>query len=246
MQRFGKIYPSTYTGSMYGSGAIVFAVWSYVLANAWDGLVEINPPLVASVIGCDVSDVERALEKLCGPDYASRNPDEEGRRLIHQEAFTYRLTSWDKYHTMATTALQRERNTASQARSRERKRNALQATPPASNGAMPAQKEAPVALDAEKAEVAALVAAEPPRIRVPLELWQKYRSQNRLKPYKPLGMKGLIKRLRGFADPQDAVEFSISMNYQGVFERGGEQEKRLTMAERHERDMGEIKERMGL
>ena len=48
---YGRIFESMFTGSMVGSGPLVFAVWAYVLAHERDGLVELNLLLFATIIG---------------------------------------------------------------------------------------------------------------------------------------------------------------------------------------------------
>jgi hypothetical protein len=96
--RFGKIFDSVFTGSLFGSGPTVFAVWSYVIANAEPpGTVELNPALLAACIGTGVDEINRALEFLTSPDPESRNQDEEGRRLIKIRAFTYFVVSFEAY-----------------------------------------------------------------------------------------------------------------------------------------------------
>lgn len=95
---FGKIFESTFTGSMVGSGASVFAVWSYVIANTRPpGLVEINPVILASMIGAGVNDIESALDYLQAADPRSRSKDCEGRRLIKVDDFLYSVPTWQKY-----------------------------------------------------------------------------------------------------------------------------------------------------
>lgn len=71
-----------YTGSMRGAGPKVFAIWGYCIAHAVDGQIEINPDVVAFLIGeispqevCDV------IKFLMRPDDKSRTSDQDGRRL---------------------------------------------------------------------------------------------------------------------------------------------------------------------
>jgi len=100
MHQFGKWFDSAYTGSMMGAGADVFAVMTYAVAHAWDSFVELNPPVIAALIGMPVENVERAIEFLCQPDPNSRNPVEGGRRLIRQSGFGYRVVSHSIYRGM--------------------------------------------------------------------------------------------------------------------------------------------------
>lgn len=98
---FGKFFASTFTGSMVGSGLNVFAVWGYVIANTrQDGTVEINPPIVAAVLGCAVGEVTSALDVLTSPDPNSRSKKEEGRRLIQQAAFLYSVPTYADYRAI--------------------------------------------------------------------------------------------------------------------------------------------------
>jgi hypothetical protein len=119
---YGKHFASMYTGSMCGVGTDVFAVWGYVIAHAVDGQVELNPKLMSAQLGAPEDCVRNAICFLCQPDPESRNPDEEGRRLVHQGAFLYRVVTHPHYRSMANSAEQREYNRVKQAESRERKK----------------------------------------------------------------------------------------------------------------------------
>jgi len=94
---YGKIFESCFEGSMVGAGPNVFAVWAYIISKTFDSIVEINPKLLAVVIGTSVEDIEKAITYLTSPDPESRNKDNDGRRLIHQHAFMYFVPSWEKY-----------------------------------------------------------------------------------------------------------------------------------------------------
>lgn len=119
---YGKIYESTFTGSMVGSGAVVFAVWSYVIAHVKPpGVVELNAALLGPVLGCPVGDVEKALEVLCAPDERSRTPEHEGRRLLREGQFLYRVPTWGHYHAMRNDDERRAYNREAQRRSRSKR-----------------------------------------------------------------------------------------------------------------------------
>ena len=105
---YGKYFQSTFTGSMYGAGLDVFAVWGYVIAHVVDGLVELNPFLLASTLGTSPEIVEKAIEKLCAPDPRSRNKDEDGRRLLREGEFAYRVVNHPKYSGIANEKERRE------------------------------------------------------------------------------------------------------------------------------------------
>ena len=95
---YGKYYESTFTGSMYGGGPTLFAVWGYVIANTKpDDLVELNPEMLAAIIGAETETVVQAIEKLCSPDPRSRTKREEGRRLVKKHEYIYYVVNAAKY-----------------------------------------------------------------------------------------------------------------------------------------------------
>ena len=98
---YGKHFEGTYTGSMFGAGALVFAVWGYVIANTRKSYVELNPNVLAAVIG-DVTPaaVSKVLEFLCAPDPHSRSKKNEGRRLIREGQFMYYVPTYTDYNSI--------------------------------------------------------------------------------------------------------------------------------------------------
>jgi hypothetical protein len=99
---YGKFFSSAFTGSMVGSGPLIFSVWGYVIASAHrDGTVEINPTLLAAMIGkCSPEEVADAVNSLCLPDANSRSKAEEGRRLVREGQFLYRIVNFGTYHAI--------------------------------------------------------------------------------------------------------------------------------------------------
>ena len=74
---YGKHFASMYEGSLYGSGAVVFAVWGYVIAcqvpdREHGSVVTLNARKLADTLGEEVADVETAIEFLCRPDSSGR------------------------------------------------------------------------------------------------------------------------------------------------------------------------------
>ena len=95
---FGKIFESTYTGSMVGSGPVVFAVWGYVIANTRPpGVVEINPIILAAMLGSTTESVQNALDFLQAEDARSRSKECGGRRLVGIGEFIYSVPTWQRY-----------------------------------------------------------------------------------------------------------------------------------------------------
>jgi hypothetical protein len=115
---YGKFFASTFTGSMYGAGSHVFALWGYVIANAIEGAIEINPRMVASILGADEAQVETALALLCGPDPRSRSKVEDGRRLVHEAGFQYRVVNHGTYRAMRNEEERRAYNREAQRKHR--------------------------------------------------------------------------------------------------------------------------------
>jgi hypothetical protein len=135
---FGKHFASMYTGSMYGAGAMMFAVMGYVVANmvpvGSDGMqVELNPKMLKHVLGESEDDVVKTIRALCSPDPRSRSKAEEGRRLVKTGEFEYRVVNGPKYRAIRAAESRREQNAKAQARYREKKAaqklSQLQATP---------------------------------------------------------------------------------------------------------------------
>ena len=75
---------------------------------------------------------------------------------------------------------------------------------------------------------------KPPAVEIPESLqtdsfktawteFEEYRKENRLKPYKPRGQKQLFKKLAEWGEPRAvaAIYYSMSQNYQGIYEEKG-------------------------
>ena len=106
---YGKLFASTFTGSMMGAGAETFAVWGYAIANAdRKGFVELNAKLLAAVIGSTPQAMTSAIETLAAPDPDSRTKDEEGRRIIREGTFFYRIVNYEKHRGMRDEDARRE------------------------------------------------------------------------------------------------------------------------------------------
>ena len=99
---YGKHFASMYTGSMVGAGSHVFAVMGYCIAHAdpKTHTVEMNPIVLATIIGDSLERIEEAIHVLCSPDHKSRTPDEDGRRLVQEGPYLYRLVNHARYREM--------------------------------------------------------------------------------------------------------------------------------------------------
>ncbi len=115
---FGRVLPSTYTGAMAGAGLHVFGVWNYVIAHAVDGLVELNPRILAAMLGCESDKVEEGIAYLCSAD---------SPRLVRVGQWEYRVVNHDKYRQIKSETDRREYNRIKQReyRQREQKLNKM-------------------------------------------------------------------------------------------------------------------------
>lgn len=120
---YGKFYQSTFTGSMAGAGLEVFAVWGYIIAHTVNSTVEINPTVVAALIGCPKENIEKALQYLEMTDPNSRTKEYEGRRIVKEGQFQYFVPNHEKYKNIRNNDERREYNRLKKREERERKRN---------------------------------------------------------------------------------------------------------------------------
>lgn len=119
---YGKNYESMYEGSMIGAGIHVFAVWNYIITKARGGAVEVNPKLLAFTLGGAEHEVVSALEFLQRPDPESRSKLEDGRRIVREGQFQYRIVNWEHYQFIKSASDKREYNKVKQSEYRARKR----------------------------------------------------------------------------------------------------------------------------
>ena len=108
-----------------GSGALVFAIMGYVIANFQldrrvGAQVRLNPVVLATILGEDKSSVDKAIEFLCSPDRHSTSKEEAGRRLVRLGEFDYQVVNGAKYHAMRNEEDRREQNRMAQQRFREK------------------------------------------------------------------------------------------------------------------------------
>lgn len=113
---YGKHFESMYTGSMCGAGALAFAVWGYVISHQRPSsdrsifAVEMNPKILATVIGETEKDIAEQIAEFCGPDPASRSQDEEGRKLVQLSPYMYRVVNGAHYDKIRKEDERREYN----------------------------------------------------------------------------------------------------------------------------------------
>jgi hypothetical protein len=125
MKTYGKVFPTQYTGSLYGKGVVAHAVLDYAISNADEkDEVELNPPVLANVFG-DVTpeQITKTIDFLAAPDPLSRTPAEEGRRLKKLDGFRYWVVNRRKFRAEGVTPERRASNTEAVKRHRENKKN---------------------------------------------------------------------------------------------------------------------------
>lgn len=120
---FGLLYESTFTGSMFGTSPVVFAVWAYVVAKGYGGQVDLNPRHLAATFGTTVADVEAAIRIHCAPDPESRSDAHEGRRLLPLGGTRYDIVNHELYKSARTLEERKAYNRAKKREERERKRS---------------------------------------------------------------------------------------------------------------------------
>jgi len=133
---YGKIFESLFTGSLVGAGAHVFAVMSYVIANQkpdreLGSYVELNPRLLAAIIGEEEQRIEGAIKVLCEPDPDTTTLGHQGKRLISVSRFGYQVVNGAKYRGIRDEDERRRQNREAKRREREKKRVALREPTPA-------------------------------------------------------------------------------------------------------------------
>jgi hypothetical protein len=82
------------------------------------GTVELNPSVIAAALGDSKENVERVLEYLCAPDPKSRSKIEEGRRLVREGEYLYRVPTGNLYRGMRDEHDRRAYNRKKKAESR--------------------------------------------------------------------------------------------------------------------------------
>lgn len=110
---------------MRGSGSAFFAVWGYVIShmkpNREHGTtVELNPEIVAFLIGESQPKVEEVILKMTQPDTKSRTKENEGRKLVQISEYTYLVVNGDYYRSIRNEEHRREQVRLAQRRFRER------------------------------------------------------------------------------------------------------------------------------
>lgn len=122
---WGKHFASMYEGSMRGAGSAFFAVWGYVISHMTPNrvhgtTVELNPEIIAFLIGEDQTVVTEVIHKMCEPDPKSRTREREGRKLVKISEYTYLVVNGDYYRKIRNEVERREYQRNKQAEYRKK------------------------------------------------------------------------------------------------------------------------------
>ena len=98
---YGPIFESMFTGSMYGSGPINFAVLTYAVASCNKfGRVDINPQMLGHTLGCSADEITKALDYLGRTDDDSRSKELGGVRLLREGQFQFLVVNYEFYQQL--------------------------------------------------------------------------------------------------------------------------------------------------
>ena len=115
---------------MIGAGFHVYAVWDYCITKNRGGLIELNPKLLAFILAGGgekaVAEVVRAIEFLTSPDGESRSKVADGRRLIKEGEYQYRMVNWNDYEGIKSLEDLREYNRVKQQEYRAKRKRELE------------------------------------------------------------------------------------------------------------------------
>ena len=119
---YGKIFETTFTGSMYGAGPDIFAVWAYVIAHTKQSRVELNEEYLSPILGMTPERILAAIQKLSEPDARSRCREHEGRRLVRDGQFQFFVPAHEAYKNIRNEEERRTYNRLAKQAERDRKK----------------------------------------------------------------------------------------------------------------------------
>lgn len=226
---YGKHFDSMYTGSMYGAGASVFAVWGWVICHARCGQVEINPTYLAPVLGMKVNEVIRAVDFLCSLDEHSRCKLQDGKRLVRIGEFSYEVPTHEIYRSMKSSEDRRVYNRDYMrnyrgTKPKNVKKKGLRSLPNTTVNIPDSASVDGFVLTSEKKESEKGKLLDLPDC-VPRDAWDAFMDLRKQihKPPSEHAKRLLIKKLLKFQeqfgnDPREILERSVMNGWQGIFE----------------------------
>jgi len=210
---YGKLFERMYTGSMMGSGAMMFAVWPYIIAHMKPNrdrtvfTVELNAALMAVLIGEDEAEIADIIKQCCEPDLKSRTPDKEGRKLIKLSEYLYEVVNGNVYDQIRRAEDLKEGNRRRQAKFYQKKTSENGAPEPATP---PPEKPAtfPTNIDTESFS----------------EAWNKWLGhlKQKRKPATAHAQELQLKKLANMGEKRaiQTLYHCIEKGWQGIYEPG--------------------------
>ncbi len=227
---YGKLFSSMYEGSMVGAGAVVFAVMGYVISKQKppEFTVELNPKLLAAILGETPEEIQKAIDYLEAPDPISRTDRKEGKRLEKVGSFNYHVVNGDIYHNIRNYEERKAYNREAQRKFREKNQKPV-LPPPGVNTATGTTPPS----DPVKDEPSTPPKPKPSVVIIPENLsgddfstaWSEWCAdrKERKKTMTQRAMEMQLKELSvmGKARAIEAIRNSIRSGYQGLFEPNG-------------------------
>jgi hypothetical protein len=145
-----KLFASIYQGTLRGNSHGLLVFTNLLAHSTAEGIADIHPRAIAEETGLTVDQVRAALDVLESPDYESRSPEEQGRRIVRTDehrAWGWRIVNYVKYRNIKNEADRREQNRQAQARFRSKHASASgeqskQRKPPSAQEEADAEEEA--------------------------------------------------------------------------------------------------------
>lgn len=226
---YGRIFESCYSGSMIGAGPIIFAVWPYIIAHTrhTDCCVELNPELMMAVIGkCTAEEIRAAIAYFEAPDAKSRSKELDGRRLVREGEFLYRVVNFKKYKDIRDQDERREYQRNLMRRIRAAKKTAVSTSANKNSQLAMLAKEEEEVKEEVRTTTAPAGAGFPENLQTAefkkaFTAFEQHRKETR-HALKPTTREALLKKLSawGVGKATLALHASIANGWQGVFEPG--------------------------
>jgi hypothetical protein len=106
-----KMFKSIFDGTLYGQFEPTVVFMAMLVIAEREGIVDMTPQAIAARCGYPLAIVLKGIKELEKPDYRSRTPDEEGRRIIRLEEnrdWGWRITNYQKYEKIRSAEERRE------------------------------------------------------------------------------------------------------------------------------------------
>lgn len=98
-EEYGKWYAKAYRGTMCGHTDQLL-VMAYVVSQALNGYIQLQPQLMAFELGISEARVIQAIKELCEPDPGSDHQNDDGRRLREVRPNIYLVINHEDYKSI--------------------------------------------------------------------------------------------------------------------------------------------------